>query len=84
MAKIREDEGGLYALVGGYIARPPTQSGYYEVDGKATLQAIQVTGFKLGDSVTGKHFGGTTRVGMGKLEGKGNYLEYWDLAGSIY
>lgn len=60
MAKIYEDEQGLYSEVGGWIVRP---------SGK--------TQFKNGDITEGKHFGGSTRVGMGKLPGRGKYKEYW-------
>lgn len=60
MAKIYENEGGLYAKVGGYIARP-----------------VDNTQFKKGDTTEGKHFGGSTLVGMGKLPGRGEYKEYW-------
>lgn len=60
MAKIYEDEFGLYTKVGGYIARPEN-----------------VTMFNRGDITEGKHFSGSTLVGMGKLPKRGRYKEYW-------
>ena len=60
MAKIRKDQFGIYAKVGGWIARP-----------------VCPTKFSEGDTVDGKHFGGSRSVGMGKLPGRGEYEEYW-------
>jgi hypothetical protein len=66
MAIIKVDENGnLYAHVGGWVAKP--EHGF--------------TSFKEGDNVKGFHFGGTTRIGMGKLEGRGQYAEYWVTSG---
>ena len=77
MAIIRKDENGLYAKVGGWIARPPMEKGYYQVNGKSQLISVQVTKFKEGEKVVGYHFGGSSRIGMEKLVGKGNFEEYW-------
>jgi hypothetical protein len=60
MPKIYKDEVGLYAKVGGWIARPTTPSN-----------------FIAGDITEGKHFGGSPIVGLGKIEGRDNYQEYW-------
>ncbi len=65
MSKIYQDEKGLYANVGGWVARP--------VD--------NVSAFSVGDEPTGKHFGGSPIIGMGKLPGRGKYQEYWRTAG---
>jgi hypothetical protein len=64
MTKIYEDEVGVYAKVGGWIARPnaPTQ-------------------FKKGDTTEGKHFGGSTLIGIGKMPGRAKYKEYWRTSG---
>ena len=64
MSKIYEDEVGLFAKVGGWIARPtgPTK-------------------FKVGDNPVGKHFGGSSTIGMGKLPGRAKYEEYWRTSG---
>lgn len=64
MAVIKEDIYGLYAYVGGYVARPSAPSKY-----------------KVGDKPEGKHFGGSSRIGMGKEEGRGKYTEHWRTAG---
>lgn len=60
MAVIKKDGYGLYAKVGGHIARPTAPSKFTE-----------------GQTVLGKHFGGSRTVGMGKLVGRSNYEEYW-------
>jgi hypothetical protein len=60
MAKIYKDELGLYAKVGGWIARPTEESH-----------------FKEGDKIEGKHFGGSSVVGIGKMIGRSKYQEYW-------
>jgi hypothetical protein len=65
MPIIKKDEGGLYAVVGGWIARPLNEKGQ------------QLTKFKEGEKVEGRHFRGSPKVGMGKLEGRRNYEEYW-------
>lgn len=61
MAIIREDKEGLYAKVGGWISRP----------------LHQISSFKKGDNISCHHFRGSSKVGMGKIEGKNNFLEYW-------
>jgi hypothetical protein len=60
MSKIYEDEVGLFAKVGGWIARPTGPSE-----------------FAPGDKTQGKHFGGTSTIGMGKIPGRNKYQEYW-------
>ena len=65
MAIIRNDEEGPYAYVGGWIARP---------------RGFQ-TMFETGTKVSAKHFGGTSNIGMGKIEGRGKYSEYWQTSG---
>lgn len=64
MAIIKEDIHGLYAYVGGYVARPNKE-----------------TQFKVGDKPEGNHFGGSSRIGIGKAEGRGKYQEYWRTSG---
>jgi hypothetical protein len=66
MTTIYKDSQGVYARVGGWIARPnkPTQ-------------------FNAGDKTEGKHFGGSTIIGIGKLPGRGEYKEYWHTAGTV-
>jgi hypothetical protein len=61
MAIIKEDNQGLYAKVGGWVSRPINQT----------------TNFKKGEKIVGHHFRGSSKVGMGKLDGKHNYSEYW-------
>jgi hypothetical protein len=69
MAKIYQDEGGLYSKVGGYIVRPE----------KGT------SGFSVGDKTEGFHFRGSDMVGMGKIKGRqGEYKEYWRTPGYFY
>jgi hypothetical protein len=63
-----DKDGNLYAHVGEWIAIP--ENG--------------ITSFKEGDIVEGFHFGGTSRIGMGKLEGRGEYAEYWVTANVNY
>jgi hypothetical protein len=62
MAKIYQDEKGLYSKVGGYIVRPENGTSV----------------FSVGNKTEGFHFGGSTLVGMGKIKGRqGKYQEYW-------
>jgi hypothetical protein len=51
--------------------------GLYAWVGGYAARPSKPTKFKAGDKVTGKHFGGSTRVGMGKLPGRGEYEEIW-------
>lgn len=60
--KIQKDEFGLFARVGGWIARPHND---------------EPTKYKEDDKITGKHFGGSEVIGIGKLPGRGKYTEYW-------
>lgn len=61
MPIIKQDDIGIYTVVNGWIARP----------------ANNVTSFKINDNITGKHFGGSSIVGINKLPGRGKYSEYW-------
>lgn len=51
--------------------------GLYAWVGGYAARPSKPTKFKAGDKVTGKHFGGSQKVGMGKLPGRGEYEEYW-------
>jgi len=58
--------------------------GLYAKVGGYIVRPEGTTTFKVGDSVKGKHFGGSTLVGMGKLEGRGKYSEYWRTPGYFF
>jgi len=51
--------------------------GLYAKVGGYIVRPMLDTAFKEGDKVVGHHFRGSTFVGMGKKEGKGQYQEYW-------
>ena len=69
MAKIYQDEKGLYSKVGGYIVRPENGTSV----------------FSVGNKTEGFHFGGSTLVGMGKIKGRqGKYQEYWRTPGYFH
>ena len=70
MTVIREDSQGLFARVGGYIVRPDPDR--------------MPTEFVKGDKTEGYHFGGSQDVGMGKIEGRQKYKEYWKTHGSAH
>ena len=44
---------------------------------------ILPTKFKAGDKTESKHFGGSVIVGVGKIEGRGKYSEYWMTCGMV-
>ena len=52
--------------------------GLYSWVGGYTARPVKPTKFKAGDKVKGSHFGGSTKVGMGKLAKRGEYEEIWD------
>jgi hypothetical protein len=60
MAKIQQDNQGIFVVICGWISRP-----------------IGPTQYKIGDNIKGKHFRGSSRVGIGNLPGRGKYVEYW-------
>jgi hypothetical protein len=68
MAKIYQDEGGLYAKVGGYIVRPESTSKFSVGD--------KVDGFHFGGSTL-------VGMGKIKGR-RGEYEEYWRTPGHFY
>lgn len=77
MAIIREDESGVYAKVDGHIVRPEVSYEVQLINGEGKTVPKYHSSFKKGEKVVGFHFRGSTLVGMGKLEKKGEYQEYW-------
>ena len=51
--------------------------GTYAKVGGYICRPIQPTQFLEGDTVVGKHFGGSQTFGIGKLPGRREYAEYW-------
>lgn len=41
------------------------------------VRPTQPSTLTVGECVTGRHFRGTSKVGMSKKDGRGNYVEYW-------
>lgn len=58
--------------------------GLYAVVDGWIARPIDPTEFKVGDKPKGKHFGGSSCIGMGKTEGRGEYKEYWHTSGGAY
>jgi len=57
------------------------EMGLYAKVGGYIVRPVDGTQFKKGDTTEGKHFGGSTLVGMGKVTGRGKYKEYWRTPG---
>ena len=51
--------------------------GLYAKVGGWIVRPTSPSSFNEGDKIEGKHFGGSQRVGMGKLPGRAKYAEYW-------
>ena len=67
MVVIQQDEVGIWVEAGGYIARP-----------------ILPTKLKVGDRINQTyHFGGSVIAGVGKIQGRGKYFEYWMTCGDF-
>jgi hypothetical protein len=64
MTLIRKDEKGICAYVGGYTARPTSDTRY-----------------TVGQKIKMIHFGGSQLIGVDKLPGRGQYVEYWHTDG---
>ena len=73
MTKIRKDAEGLYAIVGGYIARPYDWREWMSFGGGNDKKVPIVTIFKEGQTVSGRHSGGSNRIYMRV----GKYREVW-------
>lgn len=79
MTVIKEDELGVYAQVGGYIARPEVSYCIQIIDEQPKTTSVYYSSYKKGEKTEGFHFRGTSTVGIGKIEGKGQYREYWKI-----
>ena len=53
----------------------------YSTAGGYIIRPTKETNFKPGDNPKTHHFGGSTVAGVGKIEGKGKYQEYWITTG---
>jgi len=73
MTKIRKDAEGLYAIVGGYIARPYDWREWMSFGGGNDKKVPIPTIFKEGQIVIGRHSGGSNMISMKD----GNYKEVW-------